>query len=95
MLIVKVKQQFPLREFNYTRQGEQTTGKAVALQLTTQFGEVYAEAYDALAEDLNRTACDPNAMYFCDLYLYVTEYTTENNVVIRRTNARVLSIKKF
>jgi len=95
MLIVKVKQQFPLREFNHTRQGEQTTGKAVALQLTTKFGEVYAEAYDALAEDLNRTPCEPNAMYFCDLYLYVSEYTTENNVVIRRTNARVMSIKKF
>ena len=95
MLIVKVKQQFPLREFNYTRQGEQTTGKAVALHLTTKFGEVYAEAYDTLAEDLNRTPCDPNAMYFCDLSFYVTEYTTENNVVIRRTNARVLSIKKF
>jgi len=34
-------------------------------------------------------------MYFCDLSLYVTEYTTENNVVIRRTNARIGVLKKF
>ena len=95
MLIVKVKQQFPLREFNYTRQGEQTTGRAVAMVISTQYGNVYAEAYDSLAEDIDRNPCDPNAMYFCDLSFSVSEYTTDNNVVIRRTNARILSLKRF
>ena len=95
MLIVKVKQQFPLREFNYTRQGEQTTGRAVAMVIATEFGNVYAEAYDSLAEDLDRNHCDPDAMYFCDLSFSVSEYTTDNNVVIRRTNVRVQSLKRF
>ena len=95
MLIVKVKQQFPLREFNYTRQGEQTTGRAVAMVISTKYGNVYAEAYDSLAEDIDRNPCDPNAMYFCDLSFSVSEYTTDNNVVIRRTNARILSLKRF
>lgn len=94
-MIVKVKTVFPLREFTYTRQGEQTSGRAVAMILATPYGNVYAEAYDSLADDIDRNPCDANALYTCDLSFSVSEYTTENNIVIRRTNARIQSLKKF
>lgn len=95
MLIVKVKQVFPLREFTYTLQGEQKTGRAVALVLATKYGNVYAEAYDSLAEDIDRNPCDMAALYICELSFSVSEYKTDNNVVIRRTAARIYSLKKF
>lgn len=94
-MIVKVKQTFPLREFTYTSQGEQKTGRAFAMVLVTSDGYIFAEAYDTLAEDLSRMSIDLNSIYIADVLFTVAEYKTENNVVIRRTNARILSFKLF
>jgi hypothetical protein len=94
-MLVRVKQTFPLREFTYTSQGEQKTGRAFAMVLITADGYIYAEAYDSVAEELDRMSIDLNALYIADIWFTVGEYKTENGVVIRRTNARIISFKSF
>lgn len=90
--IVKVLNQFPLKEREWTRNdGTVTIIKSVELRLRDATDEFYCEATDAQAERLAKTPLTLNSNISVECRLVCRKWTTEAGVEMHATSIRLLN----
>lgn len=94
-LLVRVLSQGPLEEFDVKRQdGSKKTSKSVTVKMTDGYDTIVGQAYDDLADSLEKHKLDTNRMYKVQAKISVSEWTSsQTGALMQKNSIRINSIE--